>query len=116
MGVRQAARTLRPGYHVELGVTQLEEVQIVDAGDVTVTPYDISRHALRSRIVCVRSSETDRAKLCRSAAITPLHCRVFVRCTQSKGDLTGSFRRPSRHLGHVLQRASDAWHDIPQGV
>ena len=42
MGVRQAARTLRPGYHVELGVAPLEEVQIVDAGDVTVTPYDIA--------------------------------------------------------------------------
>jgi agmatinase len=42
MSVRQAARTLRPGYHVELGVTPLEEVQIVDAGDMTVTPYDIS--------------------------------------------------------------------------
>ena len=42
MSVRQAARTLRPGYHVELGVTPLEAVQIVDAGDVTVTPYDIS--------------------------------------------------------------------------
>jgi agmatinase len=42
MGVRQAARTLRPGFHVELGVTPLEAVQIVDAGDVTVTPYDIS--------------------------------------------------------------------------
>jgi agmatinase len=42
MGVRQAARTLRPGYHVELGVAPLDEVQIVDAGDVTVTPYDIA--------------------------------------------------------------------------
>ncbi|MDT5292832.1 MAG: guanidinobutyrase / D-arginase, partial [Mycobacterium sp.] len=42
MGVRQAARTLRPGYHVELGVAPLEEVQIVDAGDVAVTPYDIA--------------------------------------------------------------------------
>jgi agmatinase len=42
MSVRQAARTLRPGYHVELGVRPLEAVQIVDAGDVTVTPYDIS--------------------------------------------------------------------------
>jgi agmatinase len=41
MGVRQAARTLRPGYHVELGVAPLEEVQIVDAGDVTITPFDI---------------------------------------------------------------------------
>lgn len=42
MAVRQAARTLRPGYHVELGVTPLQEVQIVDAGDITVTPFDIS--------------------------------------------------------------------------
>ena len=42
MAVRQAARTLRPGYHVELGVAPLEEVQIVDAGDVTVTPFDIA--------------------------------------------------------------------------
>ncbi|HEX7827933.1 MAG TPA: arginase family protein, partial [Mycobacterium sp.] len=42
MGVRQAARTLRPGYHVELGVAPLEQVRIVDAGDVAVTPYDIA--------------------------------------------------------------------------
>ena len=41
MAVRQAARTLRPGYHVELGVTPLQQVQIVDAGDITVTPFDI---------------------------------------------------------------------------
>ncbi|MFC0452812.1 agmatinase [Rhodococcus jostii] len=41
MAVRQAARALRPGYHVELGVAPLEEVQVVDAGDVTVTPYDL---------------------------------------------------------------------------
>ncbi|MDT5109117.1 MAG: guanidinobutyrase / D-arginase [Mycobacterium sp.] len=42
LAVRQAARALRPGYHVELGVAPLEQVQIVDAGDVAVTPYDIS--------------------------------------------------------------------------
>ncbi|WP_193047352.1 agmatinase [Mycolicibacterium baixiangningiae] len=42
MGVRQAARTLRPGYHVELGVAPLEQVQVVDAGDISVTPYDIA--------------------------------------------------------------------------
>ena len=42
MAVRQAARTLRPGYHVEFGVAPLEQVQIVDAGDVTITPFDIS--------------------------------------------------------------------------
>jgi agmatinase len=42
LGVRQAARALRPGYHVELGVAPLQEVQIVDAGDVAVTPYEIA--------------------------------------------------------------------------
>ncbi|MBB3601981.1 agmatinase [Mycolicibacterium sp. BK556] len=41
MAVRQAARTLRPGYHVEFGVAPLEAMQIVDAGDVTITPFDI---------------------------------------------------------------------------
>src|SRR5690349_12853881 len=41
MAVRQAARTLRTGYHVDLGVAPLEQVQIVDAGDVTITPFDI---------------------------------------------------------------------------
>src|SRR3954471_5176810 len=42
LAVRTAARTLRPGYHVELGVAPLEHVQVVDAGDVAVTPYDIA--------------------------------------------------------------------------
>jgi agmatinase len=42
MGVRQAARALRPGYHVELGVAPLGEVQVVDAGDIAVTPFDIA--------------------------------------------------------------------------
>ncbi|HZA09202.1 MAG TPA: agmatinase [Mycobacterium sp.] len=42
MGVRQAARALRPGYHVELGVAPLGEVQVVDAGDIPVTPFNIA--------------------------------------------------------------------------
>ncbi|MGB8404462.1 MAG: agmatinase [Mycobacterium sp.] len=42
LAVRNAARTLRPGYHVELGVAPLQHVQVVDAGDVAVTPYDIA--------------------------------------------------------------------------
>jgi agmatinase len=42
LAVRTAARALRPGYHVELGVAPLEHVQVVDAGDVPVTPYDIA--------------------------------------------------------------------------
>ncbi len=41
MGVRQASRHLRPGYHVELGVSPFRTIQVVDAGDVPVTPFDI---------------------------------------------------------------------------
>ncbi|MER5182363.1 agmatinase [Streptomyces sp. NPDC002896] len=41
MAVRQASRHLRPGHHVELGVSPFEEIQVVDAGDVPVTPFSI---------------------------------------------------------------------------
>ena len=42
MAVRQASRHLRPGYHVELALSPFERVQVADAGDVPVTPFDIS--------------------------------------------------------------------------
>src|SRR5712691_86292 len=42
MGVRQASRHLRPGYHVELGLSPFKTIQVVDAGDVAVTPFDIA--------------------------------------------------------------------------
>ncbi|GAB3861090.1 agmatinase [Nocardioides maradonensis] len=41
MGVRQASRHLRPRFHVDLDVAPLEQVQVVDAGDVPCTPYSI---------------------------------------------------------------------------
>jgi agmatinase len=41
MAVRQASRHLRPGHHVELGCSPLSEIQVVDAGDVPVTPFSI---------------------------------------------------------------------------
>ncbi len=41
--VREASRLLRPGYHVELDVTPVEKVQVVDAGDIACTPYDIGK-------------------------------------------------------------------------
>lgn len=41
MAVRQASRHLRPGHHVELGCTPFSEIQVVDAGDVAVTPFSI---------------------------------------------------------------------------
>jgi len=42
-GVREASRLLRPGYHVELDVEPVNETQVVDAGDIACTPYDITR-------------------------------------------------------------------------
>ena len=41
MAVRQASRHLRPGYHVELDRSPFREIQVVDAGDVPVTPFSI---------------------------------------------------------------------------
>lgn len=41
--VREASRLLRPGYHVELDVEPVNTIQVVDAGDVACTPYDIER-------------------------------------------------------------------------
>ncbi|MBQ0923443.1 agmatinase [Saccharopolyspora endophytica] len=41
MAVRQAARNLRAGFHVDLGVAPLKQVQVVDAGDVPCSPYSI---------------------------------------------------------------------------
>ena len=41
MAVRQASRHLRPGHHVELDITPLTQIQVVDAGDVPVTPFNI---------------------------------------------------------------------------
>jgi agmatinase len=41
MGVRQASRHLRPGHHVELDCSPFTAIQVVDAGDVPVTPFSI---------------------------------------------------------------------------
>src|SRR6201986_913705 len=41
MAVRQASRHLRPGHHVELDCAPFAQAQVVDAGDVPVTPFSI---------------------------------------------------------------------------
>ena len=41
MAVRQASRHLRPGHHVELDCGPFAAIQVVDAGDVPVTPFSI---------------------------------------------------------------------------
>lgn len=42
MAVRQASRHLRPGFHVELDCSPFSAIQVVDAGDVPVTPFSIT--------------------------------------------------------------------------
>jgi agmatinase len=41
MAVRQASRHLRTGHHLELGCAPFAQAQVVDAGDVAVTPFSI---------------------------------------------------------------------------
>jgi agmatinase len=41
MAVRQASRHLRPSHHVELNCAPFSEIQVVDAGDVAITPFSI---------------------------------------------------------------------------
>lgn len=41
--VREASRLLRPGFHVELGTTPVDQAQFVDGGDLACTPYDNRR-------------------------------------------------------------------------
>lgn len=41
MAVRQASRHLRPNHHVELASTTFAACQVVDGGDVDVTPFSI---------------------------------------------------------------------------
>ena len=41
MAVRQASRHLRPSYHPELDLSPFTAIQVVDAGDVPVTPFSI---------------------------------------------------------------------------
>jgi len=41
MAVRQASRHLRPSHHVELDCAPFTEIQVVDAGDVPITPFSI---------------------------------------------------------------------------
>lgn len=40
--VRTSSRHLRPAFHVELDVAPFGELQVVDAGDVACTPFDIT--------------------------------------------------------------------------
>jgi agmatinase len=76
--IRAASRHLRPGHHVELGCAPFGKIQVVDAGDVPVTPYliddamsQISAHASqllggRRRIVAMGGDHTVALPMLRS--------------------------------------------------
>jgi agmatinase len=109
LAVRTAARTLRPGYHVELGVAPLEHVQVVDAGDVPVTPYDIAEacqqiqnHAADilaggdRRIVSIGGDHTTRCRICVPCmpSTAPSHSSTSM-LTWTPGTPTSTPRSPT---------------------
>ncbi|HVC13263.1 MAG TPA: agmatinase [Acidimicrobiales bacterium] len=42
IAVRTASRNIRPAYHPDLGLSPLRRVQVVDAGDVPVNPFQLT--------------------------------------------------------------------------
>ena len=116
-GVRQAARALRPGYHVELGVAP--------AG----SRADRRRrrrhvHAVRHRPRRAARSRTRCARSWRPGPAHRLHRRrPHHRAADAAGaergarpGRAGALRRPPGHLGHLLQRAGHPRHDLPPGL
>ena len=116
MAVRQASRHLRPGHHVELDCGPFAAIQVVDAGDVPVTPFSID--AAMDQIAAARRATCCRAtgRSSRSAAITRSRCRCCGRwcartarsrwCTSTRTWTPGTptSTRPTTH-GTIFRRA-----------
>lgn len=62
MEVRKSSRHLRPAFHVELDIAPFQEVQVVDAGDVAVTPFSIddAMGQIQARAEEVQGNNADR--------------------------------------------------------
>lgn len=62
MEVRRSSRHLRPAFHVELDVAPFERVQVVDAGDVACTPFNIEEAMVQieARALEVQGGRGDR--------------------------------------------------------
>ena len=115
LAVRTASRNLRPSFHPDLGVAPLRAVQVVDAGDVPVNPFDmavavdqIRDHASdllanRSRLVTIGGDHTVALPLLR--ALHALHGPVALVHFDAHLDTWDTyFGAPVTH-GTVFRRA-----------
>ncbi len=115
MAVRMSSRHLRPGYHVELGITPLQHIQVVDAGDVPVTPFNIddamtqiSGHASElisdaHKVVAIGGDHTIALPMLR--AVTAVHGPVALLHFDAHLDTWDTyFNAPVTH-GTVFRRA-----------
>ncbi|MDA8291783.1 MAG: agmatinase [Actinomycetota bacterium] len=115
IAVRTASRNIRPTYHPDLRISPLREVQVVDAGDVPVNPFDISvaigqieghaREVLanRSRLVTIGGDHTIALPLLR--AVHALHGPVALVHFDAHLDTWDTyFGSPVTH-GTVFRRA-----------
>ncbi len=115
MAVRQASRHLRPGYHVELGISPFQAIQVVDAGDVPVTPFDITTAMTQiqdraaelvtgdRRVVAIGGDHTVALPMLR--AVTALHGPVALVHFDAHLDTWDTyFDAPTTH-GTVFRRA-----------
>jgi len=115
MAVRQSSRHLRPAYHVELDTAPMQQIQVVDAGDVAVTPFSIeeamaqiSAHAAEimspdHRVVTIGGDHTIALPLLRS--VTRVHGPVALLHFDAHLDTWDTyFNAPVTH-GTIFRRA-----------
>ena len=82
--VRQCSRVLRP-YHPQMEVMPFATQQVVDAGDIACTPFDIAEGDDSDRGAGERTHRRRRRGSSRSVATTRSPTRCCVRTTQSTG-------------------------------
>jgi agmatinase len=115
IAVRTASRNIRPAYHPDLGISPLKHLQVVDAGDVPVNPFQLTTaidqirdHAAgllanRSRLVTIGGDHTVALPLLR--AVRELHGPVALVHFDAHLDTWDTyFGSPVTH-GTVFRRA-----------
>lgn len=115
IAVRAASRNIRPTYHPDLRISPVEQVQVVDAGDVAVNPFqltvaidqirDHARELLanRSRLVTIGGDHTVALPLLR--AVHELHGPVALVHFDAHLDTWDSYFDSSLTHGTVFRRA-----------
>jgi agmatinase len=115
IAVRTASRNIRPAYHPDLRISPLQRIQVVDAGDVPVNPFqltvaidqirDHARELLtnRSRLVTIGGDHTIALPLLR--AVHELHGPVALVHFDAHLDTWDTyFNSPITH-GTIFRRA-----------